>query len=180
MKRTPTHYCTHWARDNNGACCEITMATQFLLMTWWLVHEMPRSAPVLCAVVHQQEREAPFGWSWWKGLTQRMNIWRSWVVTWEIHLPTAFLLVYWWRDDTEELGSTLYKASLSAASHSFKDHCCWNFSIRDRTHWKPARNREVTVHHERGRTILCFKTKGASELTQLRTIRALRRRGKHQ
>lgn len=86
----------------------------------------------LCVVVHQQEREALFGWSWWKGLTQRMNIWRSWVVTWETHLPTAFLLVYWWRDDTEELGSTLYKASLSAASHSFKDHCCWNFSFRNR------------------------------------------------
>lgn len=81
--------------------------------------------------VHQEERDAPFGWSRWKGLTQRMNIWRSWVVTWETHLPTAFLLVYWWRDDTEELGLTLYKASLSAASHSFKDYCCWNFSFRN-------------------------------------------------
>ncbi len=60
-----------------------------------------------------------------------MNIWKSWVVTWETHLPTAFLLVYWWRDDTEELGLTLYKASPSAASHSFKHHCCSNFSCHN-------------------------------------------------
>lgn len=90
---------------------------------------MPPNA-VVSAGVHQQERTAPLLRSWWKGLTQRMNIWRSWVVTWETHLPTAFLLVYWWCDDTEELGLTLYKASLSAASHYFIEHCCWNFSRR--------------------------------------------------
>lgn len=121
MKLTPTRWCTHSMSDN-GTCSEITISIDDMMTGAWNASR---------AGVHQQEREAPFGWSWWKGLTQRMNIWRSWVVTWETHLPTAFLLVYWWRDDTEELGLTLYKASLSAASHSFKDHCCWNFSFRD-------------------------------------------------
>lgn len=37
----------------------------------------------------------------------------------ETRLPTAFLLVYWRRDDTEELPLTLYKAPLSEASYSF-------------------------------------------------------------
>lgn len=99
---------------------------------WWHVDwcmKCPQRSH-LRAAVRQAGREALFGWSWREGLTQRMNIWRSWVVTSETRLPTAFLLVYWWRDDTEELGSTLYKGSLSAARHSLKDHCCWNFSFR--------------------------------------------------
>lgn len=80
--------------------------------------------------VHQQRGAALFGWSSWKK-SLHSNARRSWVVTWETHLPTAFLLVYWWRDDTEELGLTLYKAAPSAASRSFdKDRWGWNsFSI---------------------------------------------------
>lgn len=125
-----------------------------IMMAWWLVKEMPPNAPI------NRRRRAPFGWFWWKGFTQRMHIWKSWVVTWETHLPTALLLVYWWRDDTEELGLTLYKASQSAASHSFKDHCCWNFSLRLSRTGSSRENLHSTVHHERGRIIVCvFKNK---------------------
>lgn len=123
--------------------------------------------------------EAAFGWSWWKGLTQRMNIWRSWVVTWETHLPTAFLLVYWWRDDTEELGSTRYKASESAASYSLKDHCCRNLSLRNSP--SGSRREAATLPSTMSEVGLFYvlKQRSRSILTKLRTIRAPERKRKH-
>lgn len=101
-------------------------------MTWWLAHEMPPNARICERVFINRRGRLRLADHEEKGLHSVMNIWRSWVVTWETHLPTAFLLVYWWRDDTEELGLTLYKASLSAASHSFKETTvAENFTFRN-------------------------------------------------
>lgn len=97
---------------------------------------------------------ALFGWSSWKK-SLHSNARRSWVVTWETHLPTAFLLVYQWRDDTEELCLTLYKAAPSAASRSFnKDRWGWNSVSIPPTGSK--QNVCDTLHHEWGRTGFLF------------------------
>lgn len=75
-------------------------------------------------------------------------------MTGDTHLPAALLLVYRRRDDTEELGLTLYKASLSAARHSFKKPFIAETS-HSRTGKQPT-NLDIAIHHERGRTILWF------------------------
>lgn len=127
MNLTPTHRCTHSGGSDNATCYEITVPIDDLVTGAWNASQRSHFASGVFINRRETLRLADHDE---KELTQRMNIWRSWVVTWETHLPTAFLLVYWWRDDTEELGLTLYKASLSAASHSFNDHRCWNFSFR--------------------------------------------------
>lgn len=114
------------------------MRHQFQCLTWWLLLHASQRSYQGVGVHHRRELLRLADQRQEKSLTQqqrRMDAWRSWVVTsWGTRLPTALLLVYKWRDDTEELGFTLYKAPLSAASRSFTDRCGWNFSSA--THWE--------------------------------------------
>lgn len=81
-------------------------------------------------------------------------------------LPTAFLLVNWWRDDTEELRFTLYKASLSTENHSVIEHYNGNLC---------GSSRETTILPSiMSEVWLLFPFKQRSGLTQLRTVRALK------